>query len=181
MWDEILDSDGAGWPADEGDEDAYAQVILTVQGHAPLFGSARLARRALDAITACAPGAPGQLWGAVVLPETVRLVIGPAGVDALDQFIEAVKAQSSTRVLSAIRQADDDTLDVVLRYSPVWGGALYQVWQTGYHRQLFWTEYKLSNALYELARAPVEAGLVADLDDWPYRYQDGEAAIGLPP
>ena len=48
MWDEILDSDGAGWPADEGDEDAYAQVILTVQGHAPLFGSARLARRALD-------------------------------------------------------------------------------------------------------------------------------------
>lgn len=163
----------------------YAQVIVTVTDRAPLLAQAGLARRAARALDACAPDAPGRLWGYTVLPESVRLVVGPAVEDALEAFIDRVKAQTSACLLDAIRRADDDSLDMVLRYNPVWGGAIYQVWQGGSHRVTFWTEYKLSNALYELRQAPVEAGLVAQADDWPFTWTSGGDIIAgddtLPP
>jgi hypothetical protein len=146
----------------------YALAILTVLDHAPLLASPRLARIAVESITACASDTPGQLWGYVVLPDSARLVAGPLDQDQLDPFVELVKTRSSARLLDAIRRADDDSLDYVLRYNPVWGGAIYQVWQPGYHRQIFWTEYKLSNTLYELRQAPVAAGLVEAAEEWPY-------------
>ena len=157
-------------------EDFYAQVILVVAGHAPLLADPRLARQVCAALAACAPDAPGSLWGYTVLPDSVRLVVGPTGEDALDRFAEALKTRAAARLLHTIRRADDETLDVVLRYSPVWGGAIYQVWQAGSHRQVFWTEYKLSNALYELQQTPVEAGLVPRAEDWPYTWVGGAEA-----
>jgi hypothetical protein len=144
------------------EDEWYAQVILTVIDHAPLLADPRLARIVADALVACAPDAPGRLWGFVVLPETVRLVVGPTTDEALEPFVEQVKARASDRLLSVIRCADDDSLDMVLRYSPVWGGAIYQVWQAGSHRVAFWSEYKLSNAIYDLQQAPVTA------EGWPY-------------
>jgi hypothetical protein len=146
----------------------YAQVILTVIDHAPLLADPRLARIVADALVACAPDAPGRLWGFVVLPETVRLVVGPTTDEALETFVDRVKAWTSERLLAVIRRADDHSLDMVLRYSPVWGGAIYQVWQAGSHRVAFWSEYKLSNAIYELQQAPVRAGT------WPYVWIGGE-------
>jgi len=64
-------------------------------------------------------------------------------------------------------------LDLVLRYSPVWGGAIYRVWQDGYHRQALWSEHRLSNALYALARLPVEVGLAHAPGDWPWLWIGG--------
>jgi REP element-mobilizing transposase RayT len=154
-------------------EEFYAEVILTVQDRVPLLADPRLARRMVTVLEACAPEVPGALWGYVVLPEMVRLVIGPADDEALAAFVEHVKARSSACLLDAIRHADDDSLDAVLRYSPVWGGAIYQVWQAGYHRQTFWTEYRLSTVLYDLLQAPVAAGLVERAEEWPYRYVGG--------
>jgi REP element-mobilizing transposase RayT len=151
-------------------EDFYAQVILTVTNQAPLLGRPRLARQAADALVCCAADAPGSLWGYVVLPDTVRLIVGPTDEERLEAFVEKVKTRTGERLLNAILCADDDSLDVVLRYSPVWGGVIYQVWQAGTHRVVFWTEYKLSSALYELRQAPVVAGLVARAEDWPYTW-----------
>jgi REP element-mobilizing transposase RayT len=152
-------------------EDEYcAQVILTVLDYAPLLADPRLARLTAAALRDCASMAPGRLWGYVVLPETVRLIVGPTGEDALNAFVEEVKARTGERLLEAILRADDETLDMVLRYTPVWGGAIYRVWTPGYHQQLFWTEYKLSNALYQMVQAPVEAGLVERADQWSYTW-----------
>jgi REP element-mobilizing transposase RayT len=151
-------------------EDFYARVILTVTNQAPLLVTPRLARLAADALVGCAPAAPGNLWGYVVLPDAVRLIVGPTDEERLETFVERVKKRTGERLLKAILCADDDSLDVVLRYSPVWGGVIYQVWQAGTHRVVFWTEYKLSNALYELRQAPVVAGLVARAEDWPYTW-----------
>lgn len=154
--------------ADLPPEDFYAQVIMVVQNHAPLLAYPRLARIAAQVVETCVDQAPGQLWGYLVMPEYVRLVVGPSNLDRLDPFIDTLKTQISARLLDTICRADDDSLDWVLRYNPVWGGAIYEVWQSGYHRQLFWTEYKLSNALYEMGQLPVAAGLVRQSDEWPY-------------
>lgn len=155
--------------------DCYAQIIVTVIDHAPLMAAPRYARQALAGVEACAADAPGRLWGCVVLPETVRFIVGPGSEGAIDAFVARVKAETSAHLLAAIRRADDDALDVVLRYSPVWGGALYRVWQAGYHLGRFWSEYRLSNALYEMMQLPVEMELAPRAEDWPFRYVGGEA------
>lgn len=172
MDDENFDFDFDRLLGDVPPDDFYAQVIIVVLNHAPLLAFPRLARRVVDTVeSSCAPG---QLWGYLVMPEYVRLVVGPTNIEGLDTYVDTLKVQSAARLLEAVRRADDDSLDMVLRYNPVWGGAIYEVWQPGYHRQLFWTEYKLSNALYEMGQLPVAAGFVQHPDDWPYLRIGGE-------
>ena len=149
-------------------EPAYAHAILTTVARAPLLADHQLARLAFAGLRACAPDAPGCLWGGVVLPDALRFVMGPAPDDALSAFVEYVRAYTSTLLLKAIRRADDESLDAVLFYNPVWGGAIYRVWATGCHLSRFWTEYRLSGALYALRQSPVAAGMVLDADAWPY-------------
>lgn len=153
---------------DSQSEPVYAHVILVIDGHAPLLAGRRYARLASDTLDACAALAPGRLWGYVVLPDSVRLVVGPCEIEALDTFVDQVKERIAGRLLEVIQYGDDGIIDHVLRYSPVWGGVIYRVWQMGYHSQVFWTEYKLDNALHALRNAPLEAGLVEPPEVWPY-------------
>jgi len=152
----------------------YAQVILTTLSLTPLFADSWLAQGMVEALKRAAADAPGSLWGFVVLPESVRLVVGPTDDDRLETFVSQIKAQTEAHLLDLIRQIEDDSLDAVLRYNPMWGGVNYQVWQAGYHRKTFWTEYKLSNAIYELSQAPVDMGLVEVAEAWPYIYVGDE-------
>jgi hypothetical protein len=116
------------------------------------------------------------LWGYVVLPDAVRLIVGPTSENALEAYITYVKTHTTHRLLDAILRADDDALDAVLRYNPVHGGVIYRVWHAGSHRTIFWTEYKLSNALYALRQTPVELGLVKTAAAWPYTHIGGAAS-----
>jgi hypothetical protein len=165
-----MDDNLAGWSP----EDFYAELIIVAQDHAPLLGAPRLARITAAALDACIPDAPGRLWGYIVLPSAIRLIIGPTDRDALDTFADRVKARAYADLLDAILRADDDSLAAVLHYNPVWGGAIYQVWQPGYHCREFYSEYKLSNALYEMLQLPVEMALVSDAHQWPYTWIGGD-------
>lgn len=148
----------------------WASLILTTLDRAPLLAAPRLARLVCAALDGCAPDAPGRLWGYVVLPDAVRLVVGPAEGAALSAFVARVKARTAGDLLAAIYQSEEaDALDAVLRFNPVWGGAIYRVWAAGFHCTLLWTEHKLSGALYALRQTPVSAGLVARAEDWPYQ------------
>jgi len=131
----------------------YAQVILVVEDHKPLLGNTRLEKLAAATINRCAPDAPGSLWGCRILPDSIRLIVGLTDEDRLDQFVETLKTRISSVLLDTIRHMEDEeSLDAVLRYNPVWGGIIYHVWQSGYHRQDYHTEYRLSNAVYEMLR-----------------------------
>lgn len=162
-----------------GDDDRaadsfFAQAILVVADHAPLLADARRARLVVATLHACAPDAPGRLWGFVVLPDMIRVVVGPTDDAALHGFLDVVRARTHARLMTAIQQADDESLDVVLRYNPVWGGLTYRVWQAGCHLHTYHSEYKLSNALYDVLYAPVEAGLVTQPRAWPYGWVSGD-------
>jgi len=161
-------ANGDAFPDEWLDEpgERCAQLTVVVLDHAPLLARPRLASAVFNVIRANA--APGRLWGALVMPELARVVVGPGSVSALDAYVTTLKARAAECVLAIVRRADDDTLDAVLRYSPVWGGAIYRVWQAGYHLQPLWSEYRLSNALYALAQHPVEAGLARMPGEWPW-------------
>ena len=154
----------------------YAQAILVVADHAPLLVDPRLARIAAHTVAACAPQTPGRLWAYVVLPDTIRAVVGPTDDAGLCAFSDLLKALTHARLVDAIRRADDDSLDWVLRYNPVWGGVSYRVWQAGGHQQAYRSEYRLSNALYDLLRAPVEAGITTESHAWPFVWVGGDDA-----
>lgn len=161
----------------EAPTEFYAQVILSVMDHAPLLANPRLARLTMRAVQDCVPDAPGVVWGYTVLPDTVRLIVGPTDENALEAFVMQLKGHTTHQLLAAILRADDESLDYVLRYNPVRGGAIYQVWQAGSHRAIFWTEYKLSNALYDLRQMPVALGLSGSAAAWPYCYVGGGSSV----
>ena len=128
----------------------YAHIILTIIRRAPLLAVPRLGRLVSNTLYAHHADAPGDLWAYAVQPCTVRLIVGPVDGHTLDAFVAQVKAWTETPLLHAIRQADDDTLDAVLHYSPVWGGAIFRVWEKGYHHVPLWNAYRLNQAVYTL-------------------------------
>ncbi len=164
---------GDEWLWEDEPQESYAQIVITVVDRAPLLADARFAQIVVAALEACRADVPGTLWAYTVLPDSVRLVVGPASVEALDSFVTQFKTASEPDLLDLIQRADDDTLDAVLRFSPVWGAAIYRIWDSGYHRSLFSTEYRLSNAIYGLQHLPVELNLVEDAGAWPYTWIGG--------
>lgn len=147
----------------------YAQAILTVRGRAPLLAAPRLARDMVAALEGCRPDAPGRLWGYLVVPDAVQLVVGPVGAEALSRFVAQVKAAGAARLWDAIRRTDDDdALDAVLAYNPVRGGALVRVWEAGYHRLRLPTDAHLRAALDRLRQIPMRRGLTPPGEAWPY-------------
>lgn len=161
------------WLWDSEPQDHYARIAITVVGRVPLLAKDRFARMIVTAIETCRDDVPGTLWAYTVLPDSVRLIVGPAAIEALDQFVTQFKAQTEASLLAAIKRADDDSLDAVLRFNPIWGAAIYRVWEAGYHRVLFSSEYRLSNAIYATRQLPVELDLIADAAAWPYTWVGG--------
>jgi len=152
------------------DELLHASVMLTVVGRAPLLAAPYLARAVCAALDDCAPDAPGCLWGYLVLPDSARLVLGPSDGVTLRRFIAEVKAETAARALPLIRRAEDaDALDAVLRFNPAWGGALYRLWQAGFHCIWLHGMAQVRRALQRLDEMPLRSGLVAAGDEWPYR------------
>ncbi len=153
----------------------YASVMLTVPGRKPLLAIPAVARASCEGLEACTPAAPGRLWGYVALPDSLRLVLGPCEETALSLFVTRVKAQTTARVLPLIRRAEDpDLLDVVLRFNPVWGGALYRLWQSGFHCTWLHSPAQLHRTLQQLREAPLRAGLIAAGEVWPHcRFSPG--------
>ena len=138
----------------------YAHVILSTLRRAPLFAVPRLRRLASDALDAHRADLPCTLWAYAVQPCAVRLVIGPAQRDTVDDCMGRVKAWLTAPVLEAIARADDDTLDAVLHYNPVWGGAIYRLWDAGYHYVPLWNAYRLDRALGVLNKLRQQGAVV---------------------
>jgi hypothetical protein len=134
-----------------------------------LLAAPPLARAVCEGLDAWNWTAPGFLKGYVVLPDSLRLVLGPCDEVALQRFVAEIKAETTARVLPLLRRIEDpDMLDVVLRFNPVWGGALYRLWQAGFHCTWLHDPVQVRRALQRLREAPLRAGLIAAGDTWPY-------------
>jgi hypothetical protein len=116
---------------------AYEVVTVTAD-QAPILRRKRLAHIALDVWREVAGKA---LRACAATPNQVHAVVEAVDFDTLERWVEVFKARSEPPLIGAIRRFyADDLLDAVTRYSPVWSGVVYRVWQEGYHLQEHWTE-----------------------------------------
>ena len=108
------------------------------------------------------------MWGYVILPDAVHLVLEVEEERQYHLWVEAFKAQSEKMLVDAILHQHPVLLDNITRFNPAWGGAIYRIWQEGYHTQPLHSIYAVSNRIADLLNKPVELGLVSDIKDYPY-------------
>lgn len=109
-----------------------------------------------------------QLWGYVVLPESVQFVLEVEAERDYHLFVETFKEASTLSITHQILSHDEDLIDSITFFNPAWPAPVYQIWQAGYHTQLLESPYAISNKVADLIFKPVALGLVAHPADWPY-------------
>lgn len=129
-------------------EPLACEVVIVTVDQAPILARPRLAQAAVGAwrqvdaaaIRACA-----------ALPDQMHAVIETADPARLNRAVAQYKALSEAALLDAIRRYyADDLLDAVTRYTPVWPGVVYRVWQDGYHCLALYTEASVTRKLIAL-------------------------------
>lgn len=114
-----------------------------------------------------------QLWGYVILPDAVQLVLEVLTEASYHHYMDAVKAASEARVVGMIQTQYPDLLDKITYYNPAWPKPIYALWQKGYHTQLLGSVYALSNKIADLVQKPVALGLVEDPGVWEFSSYQG--------
>jgi hypothetical protein len=113
---------------------AYAVVVCTID-RAPLLARPRLARIAAETWRCAVPDEDAVEVGPVYADQS-RAVLHTGDPAALNRWVEAYKAHSEMLLLDAIaRFYADDLIDMVTRFSPVWPGVVYRVWEASFHQQ----------------------------------------------
>ncbi|MBN1286026.1 MAG: hypothetical protein JXB47_11565 [Anaerolineae bacterium] len=118
---------------------AYRIVICTA-GRAPLLDEPRLARIAAETWNTAASD-PIPTDDIDVAPDQVRATVHTGDLVALNRRVERYKSTSEIRLCDAITRLYPDVwLDKITRYSPVWPGVIYRIWEEGYHCRpvFFW-------------------------------------------
>lgn len=141
----------------------------------PLFEDHNLAQLVLTQLKQVLSDYNTQLWGYVVLPDSVQIVVETESETAYHQAIEAFKASSESLLCEKIKADYPNLVDAITFYNPAWDKPVYLIWQGGYQTQLLPSVYALSNKIADLVQRPVALGLVASPADWPFSsYQPPE-------
>lgn len=157
----------SGKRPDPADPFRYACAVVT-EAQMPVMGVSALAELAMDTLLDISSQQDGQLWGYVILPDAVHVVLEVEVERQYHLWIEAFKVQSEKVLVDAILHQYPGLLDQITRFNPAWGGAIYRIWQEGYHTQPLHSIYAVSNRIADLLKKPVELGLVTDIKDYPY-------------
>jgi hypothetical protein len=153
--------------SDETEPFRFSCTVI-VRNQARLFENAGLAKLVMDCLVSIAKGKPGQLWGYVVLPDMVQMVIEVNDEPDYHRWVEEFKVTSETQLCDAIRTQYEHLLDYITLYNPAWTEPTFRIWQEGYHSQPLHSPYALSNRVADLVNKPVELGLVDNLGDWGF-------------
>lgn len=85
----------------------------------------------------------------VVMPDHIHLIITPSNSQTLSKVMHSFKSYSAQEANATLRLKDS-------------------MWQAGFYEQAIRTRDAMQHAVEYVARNPVEAGLVAKAQDWPY-------------
>ncbi len=89
------------------------------------------------------------LHGFVVMPDHIHLIITPSHSQTLSKVMHLLKSYSAQESNAILGLKDS-------------------MWQAGFHEQALRTGDAMQHAVEYVARNPVDAGLVAKAQDWPY-------------
>ncbi len=140
-------------------------IINTRDGKA-LLGKPALMQQALTSLHQAVNQYKSQLWGYVVLPDSVQFVVEVPTERAYHVLIEDYKAHSEALLIADILAHHDDLHDAITYYHPVWAKPIHLIWQNGYQTQLLSSVYAMSNKIADLVQKPVQLGLAKDPAAW---------------
>lgn len=116
-----------------------------------------------------------QLWGYVILPDSVQFIVEVPTEHTYHVLAEHFKDKSESALIAAIVGQDLALEDAITYYNPAWARPIHLVWQNGYQTQLLSSLYAMSNKIADLVNRPVTLGLVQHPADWAfssYRSED---------
>jgi len=145
----------------------FFSIVMTRERH-DLLNRTDLARIVIEHLEAVVDEHAVQMWGYVVLPDSVQFVVEVAQERDYHVMVEAFKAASEPELVAAIKASHDMLLDQITFYNPAWPQPQFLVWQAGYHTQLLGSPYAVSNKVADLVHKPVALGLANQPEDWPY-------------
>ena len=132
----------------------------------PFFFRPRAPRWFLDAVDAARSRHPFDLWGFVVMPEHVHLLLLPTHQTRISQILRSIKRPVTTK---AIAWATHHSPPFLSRMAHVQssGRACHRFWQRGggYDRNL-WTPRAIHEKLHYIHANPVRRGLATQADGW---------------
>ena len=100
--------------------------------------------------------------GYVVMPEHFHLLISEPQEGNPSKVMQAVKQRFAQRVLRRVRQKRN------VNQTSRWNLAPVHVWQARFYDFNVWTEHKRVEKLRYMHRNPVQRGLVAEPEHWPW-------------
>lgn len=145
----------------------FFSIVMIREQHA-LLNQNDLARVVIEHLEDAVEQHALQMWGYVVLPDSVQFVIEVVQERDYHVMVEAFKAASEPQLVAAIKSSHEMLLDQITFYNPAWPQPQFLVWQAGYHTQLLDSPYAVSNKVADLMHKPVALGLVNRPEDWPY-------------
>ncbi|MFW6127411.1 MAG: REP-associated tyrosine transposase [Thermodesulfobacteriota bacterium] len=139
----------------------------TVVAWVPVFTRRPYFDLILQTLSFCRQNKGLKLFAWVVLDNHMHLLVSG------DQVPKIMKEFKSFTAREVIRLAQEDRKDWLLTQFKVnklrhKNQSAYQVWQEGHHPQLIATEQMLRQKIEYIHQNPVTAGLVDNLEDWPY-------------
>jgi REP element-mobilizing transposase RayT len=110
-----------------------------------------------------------KIVGYVIMPDHLHLLIWPYGKATIADIMRDFKKFTAVRL---IRQAqveqNHEWLAQFQKAGEVTGRSNNKVWQDDYWDKMVFTEKSLRQKLNYIHRNPVRAGLVDDIEDYPY-------------
>ena len=147
--------------------DAHAITFSCFHRQA-FFSRPRACRWFLDALDHARAARPFDLWGFVIMPEHVHLLILPREGVTISSILSAFKQPVAKRALVWVRRYAPDFLEAMADCRPN-GRVIHRFWLRGggYDRNLRSTS-DVHEKLRYIHDNPVRRGLVRRAEDWPW-------------
>ena len=130
----------------------------------PLLGTARARDRFVKTLDEVRERHGFALFGFVVMPEHVHLLIGESGRKNPSKILQVLKQKVARALLRKKRRKNDAQLSLAFENATEES----HFWQRRFYDFNVWSEKKLKEKLDYMHANPVQRGLVKHPKDWPW-------------
>ncbi|WP_420640671.1 REP-associated tyrosine transposase [Candidatus Leptofilum sp.] len=144
-------------------------ITTTIYGRLPLFITPSFVLPILDSLNFYKFKHQVKLLGYVIMPDHLHLLIWPYGISSISDFMRDFKKFTASRT---VRQAEvENRQDLLVTFGKAGietARAQNKVWQDSFWDKTIYTEKFLRQKLNYIHRNPIRAGLVDDIEAYPY-------------
>ena len=150
-------------------ENLIYYVTTVTQNRLPLFVQASFIILLYDSLHFYRHKLNFKLLGYVIMPDHLHLLLWPIGEPTISDIMRDFKKFTATRIIRQVEVENrQDWLMAFAKAGVDTGRAKHKVWQDCFWDKVVYTEKFLRQKLNYIHRNPIRAGLVADIEKYPY-------------